>query len=100
MVKYEGFKIPVSLYDNSHVIFDVRKKELRDMNAREMFIMQYMFKVCEQNEGKASYSEIADKCLVGRSTAIRCIDNLTASGYLIKESTGECNKYSIDMSKF
>lgn len=65
-----------------------------------MFIMQYMFKVCEQNEGKASYNEIADKCLVSRNTAIRCINNLTTSGYLTKESDGECNKYSIDMSKF
>ena len=100
MIKYEGFKVPVSLYDNNHVVFDVRKKELRNMNAHEMFIMQYMFKVCEQKEGKVSYNEIADKCLVSRNTAIRCINNLTTSGYLIKELTGECNKYSIDMSKF
>lgn len=51
-------------------------------------------------EGKTSYNEIADKCLVSRNTAIRCINNLTTSGYLTKESDGECNKYSIDMSKF
>lgn len=25
MIKYEGFKVPVSLYDNNHVVFDVRK---------------------------------------------------------------------------
>lgn len=100
MIKYEGFEVPNSLYDNKHIVFDVRKKELRNMNCNEKFIIQYMFKVCEQNEGKVSYNEMADKCCVSRRTAIRCIDNLITSGYLIKESTGECNKYSIDMSKF
>lgn len=105
------FMCPNDLFDKKHDIYDVRKREIRRMNANEMIVLSYLVR-CANNDNKAfpSYNKIAECCSISRMTAFRCIDNLSASKYIEKRSRGYntnhetgikrySNVYEIDVNK-
>lgn len=85
MNKYEGFGVLNALYENKNIIFDVKGRKKRNMNAYEKLVLGYLIKCYNEGENiLPSYNKIARCCSVGRNTAHASIDNLEHSGYIVK----------------
>lgn len=87
--EYGFFMAPNSWYDKSHIVYDVRNEQSREMNVYEAHVLGYLLRCCN-NGGSAfpSYNKIAKCCRISRRTAIRTIDNLERSGYITKKNRG------------
>lgn len=97
-----GFHMsPNLIYDKRHDVYDVRKKEIRNMNAYEKVVLGYLLRCC--NNGSSafpSYNKIAEACSIGRMTAYRSIENLVHSGYVVRKSRGYNKENESQVKKY
>ncbi len=88
------FKVPY--FQTPNEIFEM------DLKPNEKLVYMYLCRC--GNDGKdayPSYQTIASKCSIGKSTAIRCMNNLVEKGlvvkkYRLKEGENYSNVYKVD----